>query len=258
MSELWDRAADRFDRWTQSLWTPLAIPLVDAAALQPGEAVFDACCGTGASAFLAAKAVGSAGVVTAVDLSTQMISAAQNTARLLDVPQLSFKVSDVLTSKSKNYDAVLCGFGVFFLGEPAVACESLSSRLRPGGRLVLSVWQGRPFSSLTKVVLAACEAEGGPRQVASASARNIGKINTEAKLIDVLNTAGLSDITVSEIPFSVPLTPESAWDFVLSSLLIAALPTDPHAVERVRQRLIANWCPLNLEADAFIGCATKP
>ncbi len=256
MTAGWDQGAAEFARWARQLWQPLAVPLIEAARLSPGDRVFDACCGTGASALLAAQAVGADGQVDAVDASAGMIDQAKSAA----VPeQLDFRVADALTWPGSGYHAVLCGFGIFFLGDQSAALASLADRLAPGGRLALSVWQGRAFDALTRLVLAACAAEGAGVGVGgpSAEAKNIGELNSPSKLTDFLRGAGLREVAVAAVRHRVPLTPDSAWSFVHSSLLRSALPADPAALARVKARLAGSLGGVELQADALIGSARR-
>ncbi|GEC03538.1 hypothetical protein SSP24_11930 [Streptomyces spinoverrucosus] len=54
--------AESFDRLFSALWSPIGAATVKAAQLRPGAHVFDACCGSGASAIPAAEQVGPHGV----------------------------------------------------------------------------------------------------------------------------------------------------------------------------------------------------
>lgn len=252
MSTGWDQRAVEFAQWNRDLWQPLAVPLIEAARLAPGDRVFDACCGVGASALLAAQTVGASGRVDAVDSSAQMIAHANSVA----VPkQLEFIAGDALSWPGGDYQAVLCGFGIFFLGDQPSALASLVQRLVPGGRIALSVWQGRPFQALTGLVLAACAAEGAGFAEPSAEVRNIGKLNSAVALFEFLAGAGLHDIVITPVRHRVSLTQESAWSFIQASLLSRALPDSPEAVTRVRRRLAESLDGLELQADALIGAA---
>lgn len=263
MSSVWDQAATEFEHWSGRLWRPLAEPLVEAAQLKRGDRVFDACCGTGASALLAAAAVGPGGQVDAVDLSPRMIDQARKDQSPTSSAQVNFELGDALgwAGSVADYDAVLCGFGIFFLGDQDSAFDALARRLAPGGRIAMSLWQGRPFEPLAGMVLAACAAEGGGIAEPSPEIRNIGRLNSEPKLSAFLTSAssrsGLRDFRVRQVTHRVELTTETAWSFVRSSLLLAALPAGPAAVERVRRRLGDTLDGVRLEADALIGSARK-
>lgn len=191
-----------------------------------------------------------------MDISAELISQAQKNARGL--AQAHFSVGEVEHWQAPEpYDLVLCGFGLFFLGEPPAALKLLTDLLRPGGRLAVSSWCGRPFGPLAELVLEVAAAEGGGVREASAEVRNIGRLNSASKLSSFLEAGGLDGIEVELIEHRVPLTAESAWSFVQGSLLIEALPGDPAAVQRVRERVgAAITTGLNLHADALLAVGT--
>ncbi|AJT41500.1 class I SAM-dependent methyltransferase [Psychromicrobium lacuslunae] len=252
---LWDQASSGFAYWQRELWQPLADQLVAQARLKPGEHVFDACCGTGSSAYPAALAVGESGRVEAVDLSKSMIDLAQESWPPL--PQLSFAVGDLTgCSAIRSYDAVLCGFGLFFLGSPNEALALLSAQLRNGGRLVMSSWQNRPFEPLSSIVVEAL-AEQGVTVRASPEVRNIGAMNSAAKLSELLNVAGFGEIQLTSVRHRLELDADSGWQFVQGSLLSSSLPQQPAALAKLRERLSPELAGLSIHADALIANATK-
>lgn len=251
---LWDEAASGVAYWQAELWQPLADRLVAHAQLQANDWVLDVCCGTGTSAYPAALAVGSSGRVDAIDISSAMIELARQSSKPL--PQLNFSTSD-LTSwpQSQAYDAILCGFGLFFLGTPPSALALLKSQLRPGGKVVLSCWQNRPFEPLSGLVIEALAEEGITVQV-TAEVRNIGKVNSAEKLNELLTTNGFAEVQIEAVPHSLGLSAESGWQFIQGSLLKASLPESPAALERLQQRLATSLDGLTIRADALIARAT--
>jgi ubiquinone/menaquinone biosynthesis C-methylase UbiE len=58
----YNAAADFFDAPALSFWERIGARTVQRMSLKPGTRVLDACCGSGASAIPAAKAVGLGGV----------------------------------------------------------------------------------------------------------------------------------------------------------------------------------------------------
>ncbi|SFW82373.1 class I SAM-dependent methyltransferase [Amycolatopsis australiensis] len=107
-----------------------------AAAVRPGEDVLDVGCGTGESTREAAAAGATA---LGVDVSAQAI------ARARELGGAAFEVADAQTHPfpAAAFDVVLSRFGAMFFADPAAAFANLARALRPGGRLVLLVWQER-------------------------------------------------------------------------------------------------------------------
>ena len=135
-------AADHFD--TLPFWHEYGRRTVRRLALSPGARVLDLCCGTGASALPAARAVGPTGSVLGVDLTPALVERAQVLARAEGLTQARFAVGDVetLAFAPGSFDAILSVFGIFFVDDMAGVLRRAWSWLAPGGRLAITVWGG--------------------------------------------------------------------------------------------------------------------
>ena len=103
--------------------------LAAEAVVGPGDAVLDACCGTGDLA-LAAKRAG--GKVTGVDFSERMLERARAKSQTVewvhaDVTALPFE--------DASFDAVTVGFGIRNVPDLEAGLAELGRVLRPGGRI---------------------------------------------------------------------------------------------------------------------------
>jgi ubiquinone/menaquinone biosynthesis C-methylase UbiE len=81
VGDVFSAGAEEFHSWSRVLWDPVGGATADMAALTGGESVLDACCGAGASALPAARAVGAAGRVDAVDLADGLLAIGERRAR---------------------------------------------------------------------------------------------------------------------------------------------------------------------------------
>ncbi|MGC7103192.1 class I SAM-dependent methyltransferase, partial [Amycolatopsis lurida] len=124
---------------------PIGVATATAARLVPGQHVFDACCGAGASAIPAAELVGADGAVDAVDLSAPMIAELRRLSTGL--PWLHAHQADVATWDKAGYDAVLCALGIFFFPDMTAGTRHLLERARPGGRVVFTIWRGEAMAA---------------------------------------------------------------------------------------------------------------
>ncbi|MBP7776268.1 MAG: methyltransferase domain-containing protein [Acidobacteria bacterium] len=134
------RAADTFD--ALPFWHHYGRRTVELAAVGPGERVLDLCCGSGASALPAARAVGSTGSVVGVDLTPALIDVARANAAYSGLAQARFEIGDVtaLTFPRESFDAVVSVFGIFFLDDMPAMLRKAWGWLAPGGRLATTVW----------------------------------------------------------------------------------------------------------------------
>jgi ubiquinone/menaquinone biosynthesis C-methylase UbiE len=128
----YDRAFGHVTRYFTSF-------VLRAAHIAPGMRILDIATGTGLSAEAALGAVGSAGHVTAADISPEMAGLAR--ARLGDAPNTLVTVEDAqaLSFPDRSFDAVLCNLGLMFFPDPVQGLSEFRRVLRPGGRTAVSV-----------------------------------------------------------------------------------------------------------------------
>lgn len=138
----WDLAAPLYERHWQDPLRPAQEAALAAARLHAGQHVLDLACGTGLVAFSAAGAVGPHGRVLGVDLSDQMVSAANHRAARSGVANVRFERMDAeaLRLPGGLFDAALCTLGLMYLPDPLQAVREAHRVLRPGGRAVFAVW----------------------------------------------------------------------------------------------------------------------
>jgi ubiquinone/menaquinone biosynthesis C-methylase UbiE len=141
----WDLAADDYEPLWQAQLASAQTALLAMVDLTPGEQVLDVACGTGLVSFAALNAVGAKGQVLGVDLSSQMVQAAQRKAARQRLSDSRFERMDAeaLTLPSASFDVALCALGLMYLPNPAQAVREMRRVLRPGGRIALAVWGER-------------------------------------------------------------------------------------------------------------------
>jgi ubiquinone/menaquinone biosynthesis C-methylase UbiE len=138
----YNAAADFYDASPLSFWDYFGRRTIELASLPIGSRVLDVCCGSGASALAAAKAVGPKGNVIGVDLAKQLLDLARTKAIQRRLSNIEFEVGDMLSMRFSpaTFDAVVCVFAIFFVPDMARAVSELWSRVRPGGKLAVTTW----------------------------------------------------------------------------------------------------------------------
>lgn len=136
--QLTSGAAEVYDEFfVPALFGAWAPRVVEAAQLQPGMRVVDVACGTGVLAIEAAKAVSPDGAVVGVDLDPGMLAVARRKEANVEWQQAH---AEALPFESDSFDAVVSQFGLMFFEDKEAAIGEMWRVLRPGGRLVLAVW----------------------------------------------------------------------------------------------------------------------
>ena len=142
----YNAAADFYNASPLGFWDYFGRRTIELALVPIGSRVLDVCCGAGASALPAAKAVGPTGNVVGVDLAKQLLESARAKAVQRRLGNIEFEVGDMLAMRFPvaSFDAVVCVFGIFFVPDMARAVSELWRRVRPGGKLAVTTW-GRNF-----------------------------------------------------------------------------------------------------------------
>jgi SAM-dependent methyltransferase len=122
----WDLAADDYEPLWSAQLAGVQAGLLRAAALAPGERVLDVASGSGL-------------------VSIQAVDAASRVARQGSASHLRFARMDAerLEFPDASFDVVLCSLGLMYMPDPGQAVREMRRVLRPGGRLVASVWGER-------------------------------------------------------------------------------------------------------------------
>jgi ubiquinone/menaquinone biosynthesis C-methylase UbiE len=110
-------AADHYDRAPLGFWNRFGAETVSRLGLTPGNSVLDLCCGAGASAIPAARAVSGAGRVTGIDVAEPLLDLARARAAAEGLTNIEFRCADATRTglSAESLDAVVCVFGVFSL-----------------------------------------------------------------------------------------------------------------------------------------------
>lgn len=237
IGEVFSAGAEEFHRWSPLLWDPVGQATAEVSAPALGERVLDACCGAGASALPAARAVGPDGLVDAVDLAGALVALGERRARQEGLANLRFHEHDVTAwaAPDGGYDLVQCALGVFFFPDMGRDTAKLAALLRPGGRLAVTVWEKGALGGWGQAFKRAVETERA--WPGSSQSDQLARIDTADALAAWLEGLGLSSPHVVRRDLAVPLTPATAWDLAVGSGTRALLHgLAPDAVDRVRAR----------------------
>lgn len=263
LGAVFSSAQAEFQLLSPLLWEPAAAATVVASQPRPGDRVLDVCCGAGASALLAAGAVGDRGLVDAVDLAAELLALGRAGAGARAFDHLRFIQADATRWQPEHdgYDVVQCVYGVFFLRDMDAAGARLASLLRPGGRFAVTTWERTAIAPVPQILVDAVRDVGAGSPPPEAARMPAQHISTPAGFTTWLSWLGLSGVEVIELPRQLPLTGELAWTLVLGGGMRAMLMgMDEPTVERVRVRfleLVAEREVSSLNANSLVGVGSR-
>ena len=152
---VFDQIVPDYDAGGPGCFATFGRRLVAEVGIAPGQRVLDVATGRGAALFPAAEAVGPTGAVTGIDLSEGMVRATREEAARRGVTaEVVVGDAEALDFPDATFDRVLCGFGLMFLPQVALALAEFRRVLRPGGRLGVSTWQVTQADDLGAVLAA--------------------------------------------------------------------------------------------------------
>ncbi len=136
--------------------------LVSQAQIQRGEQVLDLGCGTGIVARVAAEHLGNGEDVTGVDLNPGMLEVARNVSATSH-PGIKWQEGSAenLPLARSTYDVVLSQQTFQFLEDRHAALQEIRRVLRPGGRMVFSVFRSTRHNHTYQPLIDAFRKHGG-------------------------------------------------------------------------------------------------
>lgn len=206
-----------------------------AARVGPRDRVLDVGCGTGLTTREAARDATEGGA-TGVDISARMVDRARQLAADEGPGNVTFEHADVQTHDfpPQSFDLCISRFGTMFFADPHAAFSNVRRALRPGGRLVMIVWQSQ---DLNEWVPALRQPGVGP---ASADGPGMFSLADPVLTERMLRTAGFSNTAFAEVdePVYYGRDATAALDAVRSLWTDRALADlDPATAERALDRL---------------------
>jgi ubiquinone/menaquinone biosynthesis C-methylase UbiE len=211
-----------------AIFAPWAAYLVEQAALQAGERVLDAACGTGIVARLAAQQLRGTGRVVGLDLNPGMIALAGSLSLERNTP-IEWREGNLeaLPFTEGEFDVVLCQQGLQFCADRAAAVRQMRRVLRPEGRLLLSVWRELQYCPYNAAVVSGVtqhvSATAGKRMSAPCSLGNPDELRA------LLTTAGFADIRL-RIHF-LPMRVASLEEFLPGQFLASPIAGEIGALD---------------------------
>ncbi|RFC32244.1 MAG: Ubiquinone/menaquinone biosynthesis C-methylase UbiE [Candidatus Nitrotoga sp. SPKER] len=151
IKETFNNAAEGYDKPALRFFSAAAEHLANSMKFSGNEHVLDVATGTGLVALACAKQLNT-GHVTAIDLSDGMLAKAKAKAQEQKLTNLDFLCLNMEVSNftADSFDAVCCGFGIFFLPDMEAGFKTIAKHVRPGGAIGISSFTGAVMEPLSQ------------------------------------------------------------------------------------------------------------
>ena len=212
----YNAAADFYDYPTNTFWERYGRRTIERLQLTD-EHVIDVCCGSGASAIPAAKAVAPSGYVVGIDLAENLLELARSKAAQQRLTNIHFQTGDLteLQFAGGSFDVAVCVFGIFFVPDMESAVRELRRVVRRPGRVAITTWGPRFFEPVNTAFW------NSIRDVKPELYKGFNpwdRICEIDALRSLLNAAGLDQIVVHAETGSQPIdSPDDWWPMVMGS-----------------------------------------
>jgi SAM-dependent methyltransferase len=199
--------------------------------------------------------------VLGIDLSERLLERARAKAAERGLRNVEFRVGDMLDLRlpPKDFDAVVCVFGVFFVPDMPAAVRALWRTVRPGGKLAITTWGPRFFEPATSAFWNAVrEVRPDLHKVFNPWDR----ISDPAAVYSLLREAGIeaADVVAEAGEHPIP-SPEAWWSAVLGSGYRGTLEqldaADREHVRRANLEFIRRSGIRAVEANVVYAVAAK-
>lgn len=137
--ELWDRSAAEYSKFTEKYTTHRRITLLLAGALNRPKEILDFGCGPGNSTRLLSELFPEA-MVTGLDTSQAMLSIAKGQTGSTTIQYVAHELEIHVKERPGFYDAIVCSNSFFHVDNKLALVGNMAAVLRPGGKLVLSLY----------------------------------------------------------------------------------------------------------------------
>jgi ubiquinone/menaquinone biosynthesis C-methylase UbiE len=172
--------------------------LREAYDLNAGDRVLDIGCGTGQTTREAAR-LAPDGVAVGVDVDEAMVARARELAAAEGIPNVRFEVADVERHpfRAGEFDVAISRFGTMFFADPREAFCNIVRAIRPGGHLLMMVWQSH---DLNEWAVSIDEALGTSAYGLTADpATDPFSLGEPATIRRLLAAAGFESVTVADV-----------------------------------------------------------
>lgn len=234
----WNKFSPGWKKWDKEMMDflkPMGEKMIDLLNLKATDHVLDIASGTGEPALSIAKY---AKKVTITDLSNDMLIIANENAENRGIKNVDFVNCDVceLPFSDESFDAVSCRLGFMFFPDMDLAAKEIFRVLKPGGRVVTSVWD-IPEKNFWLTAIGGAINRNMELPPPNPGAPGVFRCAKSGLIEDLFHNAGFKDVKGYEVNGKLNYeTPERYWSMMteIAAPVVAALS---NADDQMRQKI---------------------
>jgi ubiquinone/menaquinone biosynthesis C-methylase UbiE len=169
--------------------------ILELCNLSPGLSLLEVASGPGMLAREAARRVGPNGGVVGADIAEAALDAGRKRAAAEGIVNIRFQVEDAeaMSFADASFDRIICSMGLMHFPDAAAAARDMLRVLKPGGRLIASVWGDE-----TRVPFLACALHCLKRnlQPPKTERPSIFRFGSKDALSALMQSAGFADVRI--------------------------------------------------------------
>jgi ubiquinone/menaquinone biosynthesis C-methylase UbiE len=220
----WNKFSPSWKKWDElnmNLLNPMGQEIISLINPSGSDVVLDIAAGTGEPGLTIATRLYD-GKVIITDLSDQMLEITRENAKKRGINNIETHVCDVcsLPFEDNTFDSISCRLGFMFFPDMLLAAKEMVRVLKPGGKIVSSVWNGLENNFWISFILGIANKHIElPRPLTDSP--GMFRCAKEGLMLDLFLQAGLKNIKQKELETKMNFkTTDVYWNMMTEVITI--------------------------------------
>ena len=236
----WNKFSSGWKKWDElnmDFLKPVGEEMIRLLDPKGKNLVLDIASGTGEPGLTIATLIPD-GKVIITDLSAGMLEIAEENARRRGIHNVETKACDVceLPFADNSFDAVSCRFGFMFFPDMLLAAKEIFRVLKPGGRIVATVWNGSEKNFWVSAIMDVIKRELNLPQPAPGSP-GIFRCANDGLMTDLFLQAGFTKVFSKEIPGQLKCESADVYWNMMTELAAPVVSALSNADDEMKEKI---------------------